>query len=336
MTVAKTKSLLLLRSNAGWGRAAARSLAASSGHPGPLTVREVEERVAANARNNTSNANGGDGAPAAAALNLSLSGTGPAFFSWMAGFCHGLQSEGLVTRESNLVGLSGGALCSVLLAAGADFSEDGDVMSCGQEQSDRCRDGRQGLGGLVANMAEELLTEAALPGLLGREEVCVAVVAAPGGSLAKAYGGDAQLHNRFVDKADLVSALRASTYLPYVSDGGVTTTYRGVEVVDAGMRGQMFIPLKGFVHVNIFPPIGYVPETENALGRLLVRGYARLNNRAGAPVHAHPYMARGFGLGIFGADDLRMRPLARDEALFRHRLGYEAFLSWHGGQEERT
>ena len=329
MTVVRS---LLLRPNAG-RRGAARSLAAASGqHPVPRTVRQVEERVAANARNNSDD---GDGAPAAA-LNFSLSGTGPAFFSWMAGFCHGLQSRGLVTEESNLVGLSGGALCSVLLAAGADFSETGDVMSCGQEQSDSCRDGTQGLGGLVSNMAEELVTEDSLPKLLGRAEVCVAVAEAPGGSLARAYNGDAQLHDRFVDKADVVGALRASTHLPYVSDGCATTTYRGAEVVDAGIRGQMFIPLEGFVHVNIFPPIGYVPEGENALGRFLVGGYARLNNRAGAPVHAHPYMAGGFGLGIFGADDLRMRPLARDEALFRHRLGYEAFLSWHGGQESRT
>ena len=137
MTVVRS---LLLRPNAG-RRGAARTLAAASGQH-PRTVREVEERVAANARN--SNEDDEDGAPAAA-LNFSLSGTGPAFFSWMAGFCHGLQSRGLVTKESNLVGLSGGALCSVLLAAGADFSETGDVMSCGQEQSDRCRDGTQGV-----------------------------------------------------------------------------------------------------------------------------------------------------------------------------------------------
>ena len=320
MTV--TKRLLIL-SNARRGLAAARNL------PGPQTVREVEERVAANAKNNSN----GDGAPTA--LNFSLSGTGPMMFSWMVGFCHGLQSEGLVTADTNLVGLSGGSVCSVLLAAGADFSEGGDVMACVREQSDRCRDGRQGLGRLVANMAEELVTEDALPRLLGREEVSVAVAAAPGGSLLRwAYGGgDVSLHNRFVDKGDVVNALTASTHIPYVSDGGATTTYRGAQVVDAGIRGQMFVPLEGFVHVNILPPIGYVPEGENALGRLIVGGYARLNNRAGAPVHAHPYMAGGFGLGIFGADDLKMRPLAEDEALLRHRLGYEAFLSWHGGQE---
>ncbi|EJK62683.1 hypothetical protein THAOC_16694, partial [Thalassiosira oceanica] len=308
--------------------AAARHLATASGHPDPQTVRDVEERVASKAAADRKKK--GDGAPSP--LHFSLSGTGPAMFPWMAGFCHGLRSRGLVTADTTLVGLSGGAVCSALLAAGADFSPGGDVMACGQEQSDLCRDGRQGLGRLVGNMAEELIGEDALPRLLHSENVFVAVAEAPGGSLVKALGSEVSLHGRFVDKGDVVGALRASTHLPYVSDGYATTTYRGAEVVDAGIRGQMFIPLEGFVHVNIFPPIGHVPEGEGALGRLLVGAYARLNNRAGAPVHAHPYMAGGFGMGIFGRDDLRMRPLARDEALLRHRLGYEAFLGWHGGQ----
>jgi len=60
------------------------------------------------------------------ALHFSLSGTGPAFFSWMVGFSHGLRESGLLSSSTSkstnhLIGISGGSMCATLLAADFDL-----------------------------------------------------------------------------------------------------------------------------------------------------------------------------------------------------------------------
>mmetsp|Transcript_7193 Transcript_7193/g.14836 ORF Transcript_7193/g.14836 Transcript_7193/m.14836 type:complete len:119 (-) Transcript_7193:758-1114(-) len=76
-------------------------------------------------------------------LHFSLSGTGPAMFSWMVGFSHGLQESGILSlaasskSTNHFMGISGGSMCAALLAAELDLSSNSDVMLCTQEQSDR-------------------------------------------------------------------------------------------------------------------------------------------------------------------------------------------------------
>ncbi|KAL7531489.1 hypothetical protein ACHAWF_003788, partial [Thalassiosira exigua] len=315
-----------------FGSSSSGSSPSSSSIARPLTVAEAERNILAQERDDD------DDDP----LHFSLSGTGPAMFAWMVGWCHGLSRTGLLSEgdggrsSSCFLGLSGGSMVGAFLAAGLDLSEASDVMACGQEQSDRCREGKQGLAKLVTNMAEELITDDAASRILdgGRSRLYVAVAPAPGGGLAglaRAIRGDMVLHHRFDDRRDLVNALGAATHLPYVSDGEATGTFRGEGVVDAGIVGQMFVPTSspGFVNVNIFPPVGYVPETESSAGRYLIDKYARWNNRANATVHAHPYDAEGFRLGVFGWDDLAVRPISKEDALIRHRLGRDAFRKWY-------
>lgn len=225
-------------------------------------------------------------------------------------------------------------MCGAFLAADLDLSATSDVMAAGQEQSDRCRAGKQPLGDLVSNMMDDLFPEEVAARIIGGNRLHVAVVRAPGGGVAglsRAMGGDIALHGRFADRRDLIDAMRATTHLPYICDGNATTDYRGESVVDAGVTGQMFVPATaaGVVNVNIYPPLSYVPARENAAGRYVVRKYAQWMNLAQAPVHAHPYDAEGFHLGIFGRDDLAMRPIEKEVALFRHRLGQDAFRSWY-------
>mmetsp|Transcript_8150 Transcript_8150/g.20053 ORF Transcript_8150/g.20053 Transcript_8150/m.20053 type:complete len:272 (+) Transcript_8150:277-1092(+) len=257
-------------------------------------------------------------------------------FAWMVGWCHGLRKSGLLSeRRNHFLGISGGSLCGAFLAADLDLSATSDVMAAGQEQSDRCRAGKQTLGDLVSNMMEDLFTEEVAARIMGgNNRLHVAVVRAPGGGVAglsRAMGGAIALHGRFADRRDLIDAMRATTYLPYICGDYATMNYRGESVVDAGITGQMFVPASapGLVNVNIFPPLECIPERENAAGRYVLRKYARWMNLARAPVHAHPYDAEGFHLGIFGRDDLAMRPIEKEEALFRHQLGQDAFRSWH-------
>ncbi len=271
------------------------------------------------------------------ALHFSLSGTGPAFFSWMVGFSHGLRESGLLSSSTSkstnhLIGISGGSMCATLLAADFDLSSTSDVMVCGQEQSDRCRDGKQKLGMLVNNMMDDLIDDAAAQKIINNKQrkVHIAMVDTPGGSLMKAYNQNIKLCSNFTDKEDIRNAVLASTHLPYLSNGNATTIYRGKEVVDAGITGQMYVPTKGknFVNINIFPPLDYPLSNENALGQYVVQMYSKLNNKANGTIHAHPYLADDFGLHIFGLDDMLVRPLKKDEALRRHHLGYQSFLSW--------
>ena len=57
-----------------------------------------------------------------------------------------------------------------------------------------------------------------------------------------------------------------------------------------------------------------------------MRLYGRLTNLAGAPVDVHPWLVPGWSLfNVMGWDDLRLRPLAREDLLERHRFGREAF-----------
>jgi len=179
------------------------------------------------------------------ALHFSLSGTGPAFFSWMVGFSHGLRESGLLSSASrkstnHLIGISGGSMCATLLAADFDLSSNSDVMLCGQEQSDRCRDGKQKLGMLVSNMMDDLIDDAAAQKITNNKQrkVHVAMVGAPEGSLLKAYKQHIKLCSNFTDKEDIRNAVLASTHLPYLSNGNATTMYRGREVVDAGITGK--------------------------------------------------------------------------------------------------
>lgn len=52
--------------------------------------------------------------------------------------------------------------------------------------------------------------------------------------------------------------------------------------------------------------------------RWLVRLYGKLTNLAGAPVDVHPWLVPGWSLfTVMGWDDLRLRPLAREELLER-------------------
>ena len=222
-------------------------------------------------------------------------------------------------------------MCSFFLAADLEMSATSDVMVSGQEQSDRCRDGKQNLSKLVSNMAEDLIGEDVLPFLLNKTNVNVALAQ---GRLPKAYSSAILLYNQFTDKQDIINALNASTHLPYVMNGEASTKYRGREVIDAGCTGQMFVPAKKFHHINVFPPHDYIPKNENDLGQFLISVYAKLTNKARAPVHAHPYMSNEFNLSIFGLDDLMIRPLAKDEALLRHQLGYEAFQQWFEIQDD--
>ena len=271
------------------------------------------------------------------ALHFSLSGTGPAFFSWMVGFSQGLQETGLLSSASSkstnhLIGISGGSMCAILLAADFDLSSNGDVMLCGQEQSDRCRDGKQKLGVLISNMMDDLLDDTAVEKIINkkRRKVHIAMVDAPESSLMKAYNQNIKLCSNFTDKEDIRNAVLASTHLPYLSNGEATTMFRGKEVVDAGITGQMFVPTKSknFVNVNIFPPIDYPLTNENVFGKYFVQMYSKLNNKGNGTIHAHPYLANDFGLHIFGLDDMLVKPLDKDEAIRRHQLGYQSFLSW--------
>jgi len=272
------------------------------------------------------------------ALHFSLSGTGPAFFSWMVGFSHGLQQSGILSSASSkstnhLMGISGGSMCATLLAADFDLSSNSDVMLCGQEQSDRCRDGKQKLGMLVSNMIEDLLDDTAVQKIMNnntRRKLHIAMVDAPNGSLIKAYNQHIKLYSNFMGKEDIKNAVLASTHIPYFANGDATTMFREKEVLDAGVTGQMFIPTKGknFVNVNIFPPLDYTLANENLFGQYVVKIYSQLNNKANGTIHAHPYLAKEFGLHIFGLDDMLVRPLEKDEALRRHHLGHQAFLSW--------
>ena len=274
------------------------------------------------------------------ALHFSLSGTGPSFFSWMVGFCHGLQESKILSSPSckstnHLLGISGGSMCAAFLAADFDMSFNSDVMLCGQEQSDRCRDGKQKLSMLVSNMVDDLLDDASVQTIINnstQRKLHVAMVDAPNGSLLQARNQHIKLHGNFVGKEDIKNAISASTHLPYFSNGDATTMFREQEVVDAGITGQMFVPTKGdnFVNVNIFPPVDYpaLLANENAVGQYVVNMYSKLNNKANGTIHAHPYLAKEFGLHIFGLDDMLLRPLEKEEALRRHHLGHQAFLSW--------
>ena len=273
------------------------------------------------------------------ALHFSLSGTGPSFFSWMVGFCHGLQESKILSSPSckstnHLLGISGGSMCAALLAADFDMSSNSDVMLCGQEQSDRCRDGKQKLGMLVRNMVDDLLDDASIQKIINnsnQRKLHVAMVDAPNGSLLQARNQHIKLFSNFVDKEDIKNAISASTHLPYFSNGDATMMFREKEVVDAGITGQMFVPTKdkSFVNVNIFPPIDYPAlANENVVGQYVVNMYSKLNNKANGTIHAHPYLAKAFGLQIFGLDDMLLRPLEKEEALRRHHLGHQAFLSW--------
>jgi hypothetical protein len=276
-------------------------------------------------------------------LHFSFSGTGPAMFSWMVGFSHGLQESGILSSSStddsnntthHFMGISGGSMCATLLAAELDFSSNSDVMLCGQEQSDRCRDGKQTLGMLVHNMLDDLLDNAAVQRIFHnkRRKIHIAMVDAPSGSLMKAYNQPIKLCSNFTDKEDIIDAVLAATHLPYIANGNKTTMFRGREVVDAGITGQMFVPATGanFVNVNIFPPPLDSTSTnkENIFGQYVLNMYSRFNNKANGTIHVHPYLANGFALNIFGLDDMLLRPLEKDEALRRHHLGHQSFLSW--------
>ena len=60
-----------------------------------------------------------------------------------------------------------------------------------------------------------------------------------------------------------------------------------------------------------------------------MRLYGKLTNLAGAPVDVHPWLVPGWSLfNVMGWDDLRLRPLAREDLLERHRFGREAFHTW--------
>lgn len=269
-------------------------------------------------------------------LHFSLSGTGPAMFSWMVGFSHGLQESGILSspdssNTNHFMGISGGSMCAALLAAELDLSSNSDVMLCGQEQSDRCRDGKQMLGMLIHNMLDDLLDDAAVQRIINnkRRKIHIAMVDAPLGSLMKAYNQPIKLCSNFTDKEDIRDAVLASTHLPYITNGNKTTMFRGREVVDAGVTGQMFVPATeaNFVNVNIFPP-PYTSTNENIFGQYVLNMYSKLNNKANGVIHVHPYLATDFGLNIFGLDDILLRPLERDEALRRHHLGHQSFLSW--------
>ena len=122
----------------------------------------------------------------------------------------------------------------------------------------------------------------------------------------------------------------ASTHIPYIANGNKTTMFRGREVVDAGVTGQMFVPATeaNFVNVNIFPP-PYTSTNENIFGQYVLNMYSKLNNKANGTIHVHPYLANDFGLNIFGLDDMLLRPLEKDESLRRHHLGHQSFLSWY-------
>jgi len=272
-------------------------------------------------------------------LHFSLSGTGPAMFSWMVGFSHGLQESGILSlaasskSTNHFMGISGGSMCAALLAAELDLSSNSDVMLCSQEQSDRCRDGKQKIGMLVHNMLDDLLDNAAVQRIINnkRRKMHIAMVDAPSGSLMKAYNQPIKLCSNFTDKEDIRNAVLASTHIPYIANGNKTTMFRGKEVVDAGITGQMFVPAKGgnFVNVNIFPPLlDYTLTNEYAFGQYVVKMYSKLNNKANGTIHAHPYLAYDFGSHIFGLDDMLVRPLEKDEALRRHHLGHQSFLSW--------
>jgi len=93
-------------------------------------------------------------------------------------------------------------MCATLLAADFDLSSnsDSDVMLCGQEQSDRCREGKQKLGMLVNNMIEDLLDDAAVQKIINnntRRKLHIAMVDAPSGSLMKAYNQRIKLCSNF-------------------------------------------------------------------------------------------------------------------------------------------
>ena len=206
------------------------------------------ERIVAN--NKDDNDDGDD------TLHFSLSGTGPAFFSWMVGFSHGLRESGLLSSASSkstnhLIGISGGSMCATLLAADFDMSSTSDVMVCGQEQSDRCRDGKQKLGMLVNNMMEDLIDDAAAQKIINNNQrkAHIAMVGAPEGSLIQAYKQQIKLCSNFTDKEDIRNAVLASTHLPYLSNGNATRMFRGKEVVDAGITGKSAFALLCFVYL---------------------------------------------------------------------------------------
>jgi len=270
---------------------------------------------------------------AMAARGASLAGTGPGLMSWMFGFCSELQKAGLFDAdECKAHGVSGGATCAAYLAAGVDMSVESEAFQALHELSAQARAGQLGLPEQHRKLLRRTLREEHLPRVNGRLHVCLRDGDVP---LLRALRvvTPPVVVSSFSDRDELIEALLTASHIPYALDGTKARPFRGRNYMDYGPFPQNFAVGEDetTVHVNVFPGSawdGPMPAEPLPM-RWLVRLYGKLTNLAGAPVDVHPWLVPGWSLfNVMRWDDLRLRPLALEDLLERHRFGRESFHAW--------
>lgn len=157
---------------------------------------------------------------------LGIAGGG-VFFFWEVGVLKYLQ-ENFRLKETDIIGVSAGALCAVLVACDVnldravrkayDISIEADIWNRSG--------GLAGIWGpLVRRWLEELLPEDA-------HEMCasrVKVIATKFPRMQLQYLDD------FQSREDLISACMASVHIPFFLDGNGTYTYKGGQFIDGSL-----------------------------------------------------------------------------------------------------
>lgn len=266
------------------------------------------------------------------ALHFSFAGTGTQYFAWMMGFCSELQSSGLLSANSTFFGVSGGASLAALLAAGVDMSEDSQLFEAMLANNDKLRRKEINIKQMVRSNLLSVLTEESVAHVSGK--VHIAAIVGHGFYFDWVQRvAEPTLFSTFSDLEDLVTALLASTHIPYIVDGNKSTTFRGEEYMDYGLWGQSFLPVDGAISVNSMPHRSWDGPMPGAswLSRWLVSKMAAGTNKADAPVDVHPWLAADWWScsRIFCWDDWMFRPLPREFQVKRHRLGRAAFHAWN-------